>query len=195
MRGNSENPETSLWRRKTAKKNQYCTSMIFRPVGGTTLKTKAWFCHRNPCLGSGTLLETLSLNTVCRAIYKCMLKLFDAKKEPYESMIHNHCYLLWAKENIEWLRQIRKCFKISLNIMDSTSSGIKRRGTSWLVISTQFKSLHLWWYGGTLVSYGTGILQKYNQCQMVQKHFRATYALIKVTSFSGKTLHISARQS
>ena len=38
--------------------------------------------------------------------------------------------------------------KFFLEIMEAMSSGLKRRGTIWLVISAQFKNQHLWWYGG-----------------------------------------------
>ncbi len=36
--------------------------------------------------------------------------------------------------------------------MDAVSSGLKRRETFQRVISVQFKSQHLWWYGGAYVN-------------------------------------------
>ncbi len=39
--------------------------------------------------------------------------------------------------------------------MDAVSSGLKRRETFQRVLSVQFKSQHLWWYGG---AYGMGSL-------------------------------------
>ncbi len=42
-----------------------------------------------------------------------------------------------------------------LEITDAVSSGLKRRETFQRVISIQFKSQHLWWYGG---AYGMGSL-------------------------------------
>ena len=40
--------------------------------------------------------------------------------------------------------------------MNTTSSRLKRRWTSLLEISTQFKIQHLWWYGGVSVSVESG---------------------------------------
>ncbi len=47
-------------------------------------------------------------------------------------------------------------FTFLLEIPDAMSSGLKRRETFQHVISIQFKSQHLWWYGGAL--YGMGSL-------------------------------------
>ncbi len=45
-----------------------------------------------------------------------------------------------------------------LEITDSVSSGLKRRETFQRVIRLQFKSQHLWWYGGCISAYGMGSL-------------------------------------
>jgi len=42
--------------------------------------------------------------------------------------------------------------------MDAASSKVKGRGTIRLVVSAQFKGLHLWWYEGCVCAYGTGSL-------------------------------------
>jgi len=44
--------------------------------------------------------------------------------------------------------------KFFLEIMDTTSSKLKRRRTIQLVISSQFKSPYFWWYGGCICAYG-----------------------------------------
>jgi len=60
-----------------------------------------------------------------------------------------------------WASRADKVHKVRIMISDHLwlrhtwshkSSRLKRRGTAWLVISTQSKSLHLWWYGGVSVS-------------------------------------------
>lgn len=77
------------------------------------------FCHGNQCRGSGTLPEITAINTVHRAILKCKLKLYRARKKPNMNIIqkrrwknvmrtdkskfenhfgkHARC-ILWAKE-------------------------------------------------------------------------------------------------
>lgn len=42
-------------------------------------------------------------------------------------------------------------YQVFLKTMDITPSGLKRRGNIWLVISVQFKSVLVWWYGGASV--------------------------------------------
>ncbi len=46
-----------------------------------------------------------------------------------------------------------------LEITDAVSSGLKRRQTFMRIISVQFKSQHLWWYGGCIGTYGMGSLR------------------------------------
>ena len=48
------------------------------------------------------LQNSLSVNIVCRAIHKCRLKLYHAKKNPHVNMIQKHCHLLWAKAHLKW---------------------------------------------------------------------------------------------
>ncbi len=45
-----------------------------------------------------------------------------------------------------------------LEITDAVSSRLKRRETFQRVIGVQFKSQHLWWYGGCISAYGMGSL-------------------------------------
>ncbi len=69
------------------------------------------------------------------------------------------------------------------------SSSVKRRETFQRVISIQFKSQHLWWYGvhkciryGQLACFG-----RHYERWKVYKGFRATYAPLQ-TTFTGKAL-------
>ena len=46
--------------------------------------------------------KSLSVNTVRRAIHKCKLKLYHAKKKPYVNTIQKRRRLLWAKAHLKW---------------------------------------------------------------------------------------------
>ncbi len=96
-------------------------------------------------------------------------------------------------------RQTAKAFQISSSIVHdiikihAVSSELKRSETFQCVISIQFKSQHLWWYGG--IQYGQlACFGRHYECWKVYKGFRATYAPIQTTSISGKALCISAGQ-
>ncbi len=99
--------------------------------------------------------KPLSVNTIHRAICRCQLKLYHAKIKPYVNMVQKRRHVLWAKAHLKWT----VCGKVSygeaspnsiflLEITDSVSSGLKMRESFQCVISVQFKSQHLWWYGG-----------------------------------------------
>ncbi len=75
-----------------------------------------------------------------------------------------------------------------LEITDAVSSGLKRRETFQRVISVQFKSQHLWWYGvhkciryGQLACFG-----RHYECWKVYKGFRETYAPSRRRLFQGR---------
>ncbi len=85
--------------------------------------------------------KPLSVNTICRAICRCQLKLYHAKRKPYVNMVQKRRHVLWAKAHLKWTVSKWK-------IMDAVSFGLKRRETFQHVISVQFKSQYLWWYGG-----------------------------------------------
>ena len=90
--------------------------------------------------------KSLSVNTVRRAFHKCKLKLYHAKK-PYLNTIQKRCRLLWTKAHLKWTEakcgQTNHNLKLFLETMDAASSGLKMRGIIRLVISAQYKSLHL----------------------------------------------------
>ena len=46
--------------------------------------------------------KSSSVNTVPRAIHKCKLKLYHAKKKPYVNTIQKRCRPLWAKAHLKW---------------------------------------------------------------------------------------------
>ncbi len=148
--------------------------------------------------------KTLSVNTIHRAIRRCRLKLYRSKKKPY---------LTWSRsagvfsgqgsfkmdcgkvENCSVVRRI-KIWSSFWKTGTPMSSGLKRTRTTQVVISAQFRSLHLWWYGlhecvwhGQLTH-----LERHHQCWKVYPSSRTTYAPIQTSSLSGKTLHFPTWQ-
>ncbi len=67
------------------------------------------------------------------------------------------------------------------------SSGLKRTRTTQVVISAQFRSLHLWWYGVAWVHGQLTHLERHHQCWKVYPSSRTTYAPIQTSSLSGIT--------
>ncbi len=46
--------------------------------------------------------KPLSVNTIRRAICRCQLKLYHAKRKPYVNMVQKHRRVLWAKAHLIW---------------------------------------------------------------------------------------------
>ncbi len=46
--------------------------------------------------------KPLSVNTICRAICRCQLKLCHAKRKPYVNMVQKRHRVLWAKAYLKW---------------------------------------------------------------------------------------------
>ncbi len=94
--------------------------------------------------------KTLSVNTIHRAIRRCRLKLYRSKKKPCLNMIQKRRRFLWAnahfglwQSGILFCGQTNKNLKLFLENWDAMSSGLKRTRTTQVVISAQFRSLHL----------------------------------------------------
>ncbi len=81
--------------------------------------------------------KPLSVNTIRRAICRCQLKLYHAKRKPYVNMVQKRCRVLWAKAHLKWTVSSGKVFygqtspnlTFLLEITDAVSSGLKRRET------------------------------------------------------------------
>ncbi len=90
--------------------------------------------------------KPLSVNTIRRAICRCQLKLYHAKRKPYVNMVQKRRRVLWAKAHLKWIVSKWKSGQTSpnltflLEITDAVSSGLKRRETFQRVISVQFKT-------------------------------------------------------
>ncbi len=52
--------------------------------------------------------KPLSVNTIRRAICRCQLKLYHAKRKPYVNMVQKRHRVLWAKANLKWTVSKRK---------------------------------------------------------------------------------------
>ncbi len=46
--------------------------------------------------------KPLSVNTIRRAICRCQLKLYHAKRKPYVNMVQKRRRVLWAKAHLKW---------------------------------------------------------------------------------------------
>ncbi len=100
--------------------------------------------------------KPLSVNTIHRAICRCQLKLYHAKRKPYVNMVQKRHSVLWAKAHLKWtvskwksvLWSDESKFGILVGNHGRRVLRLKRRETFQHVISVQFKSQHLWWYGG-----------------------------------------------
>ncbi len=47
--------------------------------------------------------KPLSVNTIRRAICRCQLKLYHAKRKPYVNMVQKRHCVLWAKAHLKWI--------------------------------------------------------------------------------------------
>ncbi len=76
--------------------------------------------------------KPLSVNTIRRAICRCKLKLYHAKRKPYVNMVQKCCRVLWAKAHLKWtvskwksvLWSEESKFDILVEITDAVSSGL-----------------------------------------------------------------------
>ncbi len=46
--------------------------------------------------------KPLSVNTIRRAICRCQIKLYHAKRKPCVNMVQKRCRVLWAKTHLKW---------------------------------------------------------------------------------------------
>ncbi len=104
--------------------------------------------------------KPLLVNSIRRAICRCQLKLYRAKRKPYVNMVQMRRRVLWAKGkahlkwtaskwySVLWSDESKLDFFFVRYHGHCVSSRLKRRETFQHVISVQFKSQHLWLYGG-----------------------------------------------
>ena len=64
--------------------------------------------HQHDCVNDITkwvqeyFQKPLSVNTIRRAICRCQLKLYHAKRKPYVNMVQKRRRVLWAKAHLKW---------------------------------------------------------------------------------------------
>ncbi len=95
--------------------------------------------------------KPLSVNTICRAICRCQLKLHHAKRKPYVNMVQKRRCVLWAKAHLKWtvskwksvLWSDESKFDILVGNHGHHVLRAKEEGDLPAVISVQFKSQHL----------------------------------------------------
>ncbi len=137
---------------------------------------------------------------------RCQLKLYHAKRKPYVNMVldmasscpmgQGSFKIVEFQSGKVFYGQTSPNLTFLLEITDAVFSGLKRRETFQHVNSVQFKSQHLWWYGGAYMHtvWQLACFWRHYECWKVYKGFRETYAPLQMTSISGKALCISAGQ-
>ena len=87
--------------RKTAE-SQHWMPRILGASDSTALKTGmilSWISLHGL---KNTSINHLSVRTVHRAIHKCRLKLYYAKKKPCVNIIQKQHHVLWARARLKW---------------------------------------------------------------------------------------------
>ncbi len=75
------------------------------------LRALSWHCvtHRHESVidinkwAQEYFQKQLSVNTIHCAIWRCQLKLFHAKRNPYVNMVQKRRRVLWAKAHLKWI--------------------------------------------------------------------------------------------
>ncbi len=97
----SEKLEKSLCVRDKAE-DLYWMPVVFGPL------RRHCITHRHDCVNDITkwaqeyFQKPLSVNTIRRAICRCQLKLYHAKRKPYVNMVQKRRRVLWAKAHLKW---------------------------------------------------------------------------------------------
>ena len=78
--------------------------VIFGPSGRHCIKNRHDSVTEITAWAQDHFRKSLSVNTVHRAIHKCKLKLYHAKKKPYVNTIQKRRHLLWAKAHLNWAK-------------------------------------------------------------------------------------------
>ncbi len=156
-------------------------------------------------MGPGIRPEITVGNTIRRAICRCQLKLYHAKRKPYVNMVQKCRRVLWAKAHLKWtvskwksvLWSDESKFDILVGNHGRRVLRAKEEGDLAVCLSA-FSSkasisdgmgVHKCIRHGQLACYG-----RHYECWKVYKGFRATYAPLQMMSISGKVLCISAGQ-
>ncbi len=148
--------------------------------------------------------KPLSVNTICRAICRCQLKLYHAKRKPYVNMVQKRCRVLWARAHLKWA--VSKCKSVLwsneskfyilvgnhgrrvLRAKEGDLPACYQRSVQKLA-SLMVWGVHKYIRYGQLACFG-----RHYECWKVYKGFRATYAPLQTTYAPLQALCISAGQ-
>ncbi len=107
--------------------------------------------------------KPLLVNTIRRAICRCQLKLYHAKRKPYVNMVQKPHRVLWAKAHLKWTVSKWKSVlwsdksKFDIIVGNEMSSGLKRRELpAWYQRSVQKPASLMVWE--CISAYGMGSL-------------------------------------
>ncbi len=149
--------------------------------------------------------KPLSVNTIRRAICRCQLKLYHAKRKPYVNMVQKCHRVLWANTHLKWTVSKWKSVlwsdesKFDILVGNHGCHVLRAKDEGDLPACYQRSvqkpaSLMVW---GCISAYGMDslhVLEGNMNAERYIKVFRATYAPLQTTSISGKSLCISAGQ-
>ncbi len=149
--------------------------------------------------------KPLSVNIICRAICRCQLNFYHAKREPNVNMVQKRCHVLWAKSPLQWTVSKWK----SVLWSDESKFDVLVGNHGFCVLRAKEEgdlpachprsvqkpvSLMVW---GSISAYGMVsllVLEGTMNAERYIQGFRATYAPLQITSISWKALCISAGQ-
>ncbi len=122
----------------------------------TTLHhSSAWFCHWHTKWAQEILPEPLSVKHNPPCHLQMPTKALSCKRKPYVNMVQKCHRVLWAKAHLKWTVSKWKSVlwsdesKFDILVGNHGFHVIRAKEEEDLqrVISVQFKSHHLWWYG------------------------------------------------
>ncbi len=139
--------------------------------------------------------KPLSVNTIRRAICRCQLKLYHAKRKPYVNMVQKHRHVLWAKAHLKWNVSKWKSVLWSDESKFDILFGNHGRHVLQAKEEERPSSVSSAFSSKASISDGMGVHKciRYGQlacfgrhydCWKVYKGFRATYAPLQTTCIS-----------
>ncbi len=129
--------------------------------------------------------KPLSVNTIHRAICRCQLKLYHAKRKPYVNMVQKRRRVLWAKAHLKWtVSKWKSVLWSDESKFDILFGNLVGKGRPSSVLSAfSLKSsisdgmgVHKCIQYGQLACFG-----RHYECWKEYKGFRATYAPLQTT--------------
>ncbi len=139
--------------------------------------------------------KPLSVNTIRRAICRCQLKLYHAKRKPYVNMVQKRRRVLWAKAHLKWTVSKWKSVLRSDESKFDILVGNHRRRVLWAKVEGDLPacyqrsvqkpaSLMVWGCISAYVMGSFACFGRHYESWRYIKVFRATYALLQMTCIS-----------